>query len=94
MARVELQSFVPWPFPAWHAALNLERGVLALFHAELCCPEELIPDYVWVWTSAGQNLDTLVESLLSDESLGDSLRPYCSEVSPVARNVKARNKRI
>lgn len=42
----------------------------------------------WVWTSAGQNLDTLVESLFSDESLGDSLCPYCSEVSPMARNAK------
>lgn len=60
MAKAQLQSFITWPFAAWHAAFNLERSVLALLHAEICCPDELIPDYMWVWTSAGQNLDTLV----------------------------------
>lgn len=60
MAKAQLQSFMTWPFAAWHAAFNLERSVLALLHAEICCPDELIPDYMWVWTSAGQNLDTLV----------------------------------
>lgn len=40
-----MRAPIPWPFAARHAALNLERGGPALLHAEICCPDELIPDH-------------------------------------------------